>query len=164
MNNSEGNEDNKLKKTFKKMADSTDFDDFADKLQEYIDEEEKEVYSEIVRREYRYPVNIGRIEDRNGFNRVKGSCGDTMQFFIKIKDKILENVKFQTDGCGITIAAGSKLTKIVMGKNIDEIMKMESQDLTDALHGLPPEHLHCSALAMDTLKGAIENYLKNNSK
>ena len=138
-----------------------DFDDFAQSLQNYIDEEEEALYSEKVRKEYRSPVNIGTLKQPDGKARFTGPCGDTMEFYVAIADNNIEDIKFQTNGCGITVAAGSMLTKLVKGKKIKSALAIESEELTDALDGLPPDNEHCSLLAVTTLRMAIAEYLHN---
>ena len=95
-----------------------DFDDFAKSLQDFVDEEEESLYSEKVRNEYRSPINLGTLKDPEGKARFTGPCGDTMEFYVAISNNSIEDIKFQTNGCGITVAAGSMLTRMVKGKKI----------------------------------------------
>ncbi|MFH1456867.1 MAG: iron-sulfur cluster assembly scaffold protein, partial [Patescibacteria group bacterium] len=87
-------------------------------------------------------------------------CGDVMKIYLKIKDDIIKDIKFETLGCGAAIASTSMLTDLVKGKNIDEALKITKQDVADALGGLPKPKVHCSVLAVDGLKEAVEDYRK----
>ena len=144
----------------KKLGTIEDFDDFVDKLQMYIDKEEEELYSEIVRNEYRNPTNVGTIEHNNGTAQMNSDCGDTMQFDLLVENEMISDVKF-TATCGVTTATGSMLSKLIKGKKISEALKLTAKHLINALDGLPPENLHAAGLAVRTLKSAIKNYEKN---
>jgi nitrogen fixation NifU-like protein len=137
------------------------FDDFAKSLQAFIDEEEEELYSEKVRKEYRSPVNLGILKEPDGKARFTGPCGDTMEFYVSISNDSIKDIKFQTNGCGITVAAGSMLTRLVKGRKIKSVLAIEPEYLTNALDGLPPDNEHCSLLAVTTLRMAITEYLHN---
>jgi nitrogen fixation NifU-like protein len=143
----------------KKLGKVEDFDDFVDKLQMYIDKEEEALYSEIVRKEYRNPTNVGTIENNNGTAKLNSDCGDTMQFDILVENKIISDVKF-TATCGVTTATGSMLSKLVKFCCIDEAEKLTVKHLVNALDGLPVENIHAAGLAIRTLKSAIKNYKK----
>ena len=110
---------------------------------------------------FRNPRNMGEIPDADGVGTVGNPiCGDMMKIFIKVKDNRLEDVKFKTFGCGAAIATSSMITELAKGKTIDEAMKITRSDVADALEGLPPIKMHCSNLAADGLRAAIEDYLK----
>lgn len=142
----------------KKLGNIDDFDDFVDKLQNLIDKEEEELYSETVRKEYRNPTNVGTIENNNGTAKLNSDCGDTMQFDLLIENKIISDVKFKAT-CGVTTATGSMLSKLVKGKRIDEVKSnLTAKHLVQALDGLPVENIHAAGLAVRTLKTAIKNY------
>ena len=97
--------------------------------------------------------------------QIKGSCGDTMKFSLKIKNEVIEEAWFWTDGCGATIASGNMLTKIILGKNLKEASAVTSKQLISALDSLPKENLHCAVLAVHTLRKSIKNYyMKNHEK
>jgi len=104
---------------------------------------------------------MGEIPDADGVGTVGNPiCGDMMQIFIKVKDNRLEDVKFKTFGCGAAIATSSMITELAKGKTIEEALKITRADVADALEGLPPIKMHCSNLAADGLRVAIEDYLK----
>ena len=136
------------------------FEKLLEELQRKIEYDEEETYSKVVIREYRNPSNFGVIENPDALGEVKGPCGDTMKMSLRIEDRKIRDACFWTDGCGATIACGSMLTKMIKGENLEEAADITSERLIDALEGLPEEHIHCSKLAVDTLKKAIENYNK----
>ena len=133
-----------------------DIERLLEELQRKVEYEEEQKYSEVVIREYRNPSNFGVIEKPDAIGEIKGPCGDTMKFTLNINNGILINARFWTDGCGATIACGSMLTKMIKGKSIKEIINIKEEQLTNALDGLPEEHMHCSRLAVNTLKKAIK--------
>ena len=140
------------------MSDSEDHSEFekmVKDIQKKITREEEALYSEKVLEEYRNPKNVGRMENPDAFAAVKGSCGDTMEFYLEIEGDVVKRIEFMTDGCGATVACGSKLTKMVKGKNIHEIGRIEEEDLIEALDGLPEENLHCAELSIKTLREAL---------
>ena len=119
------------------------------------------MYSQKVMEHFKNPRNMGEIPDADGVGTVGNPiCGDMMKIFIKVKDNRLEDVKFKTFGCGAAIATSSMITELAKGKTIDEAMKITRADVADALEGLPPIKMHCSNLAADGLRAAIEDYLK----
>ena len=132
-------------------------DELVEQLQSTIDEEEAKVFSEKTLQEARQPSNLGPLEDANAKARRTGTCGDTMEFFVKVEGDRLLEVTFITDGCGATVACGSMLTKMAKGRTVDEVMALRDADLIDNLDGLPEENLHCARLAMDTLHGAVHS-------
>ncbi len=119
------------------------------------------MYSEKVMEHFRNPRNVGEIEDPSGVGEVGNpQCGDVMKLFIKVAgDKIIE-AKFQTFGCGAAIATSSMVTEMVKGKTLDEALKISNEMVAEALDGLPPVKMHCSVLAEEALRGAIEDYRK----
>jgi nitrogen fixation NifU-like protein len=134
------------------------FQKAADELQELIMEDAKKVYSEKVIERWLNPKNLGKIRTPDGFAKIKGPCGDTMQISFKVKDHKISKIRFRTDGCASSIAAGSMATELAMGKTIEEVVKISPQMILDALDGLPEESVHCALLASNTLKEAIKNY------
>ena len=136
------------------------FEKFLEELQQKIEYVEEETYSEIVIREYRNPSNFGVLENPDSIGKIKGPCGDTMKFTIKIKNETIIESRFWTDGCGATIACGSMLTKMIKDKSLNEASKITSSHLLEALEGLPKEHHHCTVLAIKTLQAGIKNYFK----
>ena len=119
------------------------------------------MYSEKVMEHFSNPRNVGEIEDADGVGTVGNPvCGDLMTIYIKIKDNIIEDIKFKTFGCGAAIATSSMVTEMAMGKTIEEALEITRNDVANELEGLPPVKMHCSNLAADALQAAIEDYKK----
>ncbi|MBW2562842.1 MAG: Fe-S cluster assembly scaffold protein NifU [Deltaproteobacteria bacterium] len=117
------------------------------------------MYNKTVMDHFRNPRNVGVIEDADGVGEVGNPiCGDMMSIYLKIKDEHIEDIKFQTFGCGSAIAVSSMLTEIAMGKSIGEAKKITNKDVAEALEGLPKNKLHCSNLGADALQLAIKDY------
>ena len=117
------------------------------------------MYNEVVMDHFRNPRNVGTIEDADGIGEVGNPlCGDMMTIYLKIADDRIEDIKFQTFGCGSAIAVSSMLTEITKGKTIAEAKKITNKDVANALEGLPKNKLHCSNLGADALQLAIKNY------
>lgn len=123
--------------------------------------EENEMYSDKVLDHFKSPRNVGEIADADGVGKVGNPvCGDVMFIYIKVKDDIITDIKFKTLGCGAAIATSSMITEMARGKTIEEAKKISRGDVAEALDGLPPQKMHCSNLASDGLKAAIEDYEK----
>ncbi|MFW6161012.1 MAG: Fe-S cluster assembly scaffold protein NifU [Acidobacteriota bacterium] len=119
------------------------------------------IYSEKVMDHFQNPRNVGKIENADGIGKVGNPvCGDMMTFYIKVKDDRIEDVKFQTFGCGAAIAVSSMVSEMAKGRNLDEAMKITNRIVADELGGLPKNKMHCSNLGADALHKAIENYLE----
>ena len=119
-------------------------------------------YTEAVMEHYENPKNVGVVEGANGTGVVGNpSCGDVMKLTVLIKDDIIEDCKFKTFGCGAAIATSSMVTEMVIGKNIEEALKISNKKVAEALGGLPKVKMHCSVLAEDALKAAIDDYRKH---
>jgi len=136
-----------------------EFDDPFKELEQSVVEDMKKIYSEKTIDHFLNPRNLGEIPAPDGFGRVTGSCGDTMQIYLKVRDSRVMNASFWTDGCGPSIASGSMVTEMAKEKSVLEAQKITQQDILDALGGLPEESLHCALLAANTLKEAIRDYL-----
>jgi len=120
------------------------------------------LYSGKVMEHFKNPRNVGEIENPDGVGHVGNPvCGDIMELYIKIKDGIIVDAKFKTFGCGAAIATSSMVTEMVKGKRIEEALKISNKAVAEALDGLPPVKMHCSVLAEDALKSAIEDYLEH---
>jgi nitrogen fixation NifU-like protein len=118
-------------------------------------------YSKKVMDHFIHPRNVGEIEKPDGYGKVGNPvCGDVMEIFIKVKEDIIKDIKFKTFGCGSAIATSSMITELAKGKHVDEAIKITRQDVADELDGLPSKKMHCSNLAADALKAAIEDYKK----
>ena len=122
------------------------------------------LYSEKVMDHFRNPRNVGVIEDADGVGEVGNPvCGDIMKIYLKINDEqIIDDVKFETFGCGSAIASSSMATELIMGKPVSEALQLTNKAVTEALDGLPPHKLHCSVLAEEAIKSAVKNYYDNN--
>ncbi len=120
------------------------------------------MYTEKVLDHFQNPRNVGEIEDASGVGTVgNAKCGDIMQISIKVNDqKIIEDVKFKTFGCGAAIATSSMATEMIKGKSIDEALKLTNSAVVEALEGLPPQKIHCSVLAEEAVKAAVDDYYK----
>ncbi len=124
-----------------------------------------EEYSQKVMDHFMNPRNVGIIEDADAIGEVGNSrCGDIMKMYLKIKDNVIEDVKFQTFGCGAAVATSSMVTELVKGKTIEEALKITNKTVAEALDGLPPIKMHCSNLAEEAIRSAIEDYRKKNEK
>ncbi|MDO4543053.1 MAG: Fe-S cluster assembly scaffold protein NifU [Clostridia bacterium] len=124
------------------------------------------MYTEKVLDHFQNPRNVGEIEDASGIGTVgNAKCGDIMQISIKVNDDdIIEDVKFKTFGCGAAVATSSMATELIKGKSIDEALKLTNSAVVEALEGLPPQKIHCSVLAEEAIKAAIEDYNKKKTK
>ena len=117
------------------------------------------LYSEKVMDHFLHPRNVGVIEDANAIGEVgNAKCGDIMKMYLKIKDDIVEDVKFETFGCGSAIASSSMATEMIKGKPLSEVRNLTNKAVTEALDGLPAHKIHCSVLAEEAIQAAIEDY------
>ena len=117
------------------------------------------MYSAKVIEHFQNPRNVGEIEDADGVGTVgNASCGDIMSIYIKVEDDIITDIRFKTFGCGAAIATSSITTELVKGRTIAEAERLTRNQVAEALDGLPPIKMHCSNLATDALRAAIENY------
>ena len=118
------------------------------------------LYSDTVMDHFRNPRNVGEIEQANGVGEVGNArCGDIMKIYLDVNDDgIIENVKFQTFGCGSAIASSSMATELIKGKHISEAVKLTNQAVVEALDGLPAQKVHCSVLAEEAVKAAVRDY------
>ena len=117
------------------------------------------LYSEKVMDHFRNPRNVGVIENADGVGEVgNAKCGDIMKIYLKIENDIIEDVKFETFGCGSAIASSSMATELIKGKPLSEALQLTNKAVAEALDGLPPQKMHCSVLAEEAIKGAIEDY------
>ena len=117
------------------------------------------LYSEKVMDHFQHPRNLGKMEDADGIGEVgNAKCGDIMKMYIKVKDGIITDVKFNTFGCGSAIATSSMATELVKGKPITEAVKLTNRAVVEALDGLPTHKIHCSVLAEEAIKAALADY------
>ena len=121
------------------------------------------LYSDIVMDHFMHPRNVGEIENPDGVGQVgNAKCGDIMKMYLKIRDNVIQDVKFETFGCGSAIASSSMATEMIKGKTIDQALAVTNRQVVDALGGLPAHKLHCSVLAEESIKSAIKNYYDRN--
>ncbi|MBQ4610889.1 MAG: Fe-S cluster assembly scaffold protein NifU [Clostridia bacterium] len=120
------------------------------------------MYTEKVLDHFSNPRNMGEVEGANGIGTVgNAKCGDIMQISLKINDEgIIEDVGFKTFGCGAAIATSSMATEMIKGKTIEEALQLSNSAVVEALEGLPPAKIHCSVLAEEAVKAALEDYYK----
>lgn len=123
------------------------------------------MYSEIVMDHFRNPRNVGHMENADGVGQVGNpKCGDIMKIYLKIKDELIEDVKFETFGCGSAIASSSMATELIKGKSIHEAVELTNKAVIEALGGLPPVKVHCSVLAEQAVKSALYDYAQKTNK
>ncbi len=121
------------------------------------------LYTSTVMDHFMNPRNVGSIEDADGVGEVgNAKCGDIMKMYLKIKDGVIDDVKFETFGCGSAIASSSMATEIIKGKTIEEALSVTNKDVVAALGGLPDYKLHCSVLAEESIKSAVKDYYDRN--
>ena len=121
------------------------------------------LYSEKVMDHFRNPRNVGVIENADGVGEVgNAKCGDIMRMYIKVKDGVITDVKFNTFGCGSAIATSSMATELIKGKPIEEALELSNKAVVEALDGLPAYKLHCSVLAEEAVKAAVKDYYDKN--
>ena len=121
------------------------------------------LYSEKVMDHFMNPRNVGTIEDASGVGEVgNAKCGDIMKIYLKIENDIIEDVKFETFGCGSAIASSSMATEMIMGKSIHEALELTNKAVAEALDGLPAHKMHCSVLAEEAIKNALKDYYDRN--
>ena len=121
------------------------------------------LYSDKVMDHFRNPRNVGEIPDADGVGEVgNAKCGDIMKMYLKIKDNVIQDVKFETFGCGSAIASSSMATEMIKGKTTDEALAVTNRQVVDALGGLPAHKLHCSVLAEEAVKSALKDYYDKN--
>ena len=130
-----------------------------EQFEELIRAEMRKSYSETVIDHAMNPRNLGDMDNADGFGKVTGPCGDTMEIWLKVRNGNIAQATFLTDGCGTSVASGSMATELAKGRSITETQRIGQQDVLNALGGLPEESVHCALLAADTLKAAIKDYL-----
>ena len=117
------------------------------------------LYREKVMDHFRNPRNVGSMENPSGVGEVgNAKCGDIMRIYLKIDNDIIEDVKFETFGCGSAIASSSMATELIKGKPVEEALQLSNQAVVEALDGLPPQKIHCSVLAEEAVQAAVKDY------
>ncbi|MDH3775367.1 MAG: iron-sulfur cluster assembly scaffold protein [Deltaproteobacteria bacterium] len=139
-------------------------DDFVDKLQEQIFEETRVAYGEEVFSRWQDPKFMGRMTDASSVGRITGTCGDTMEIYLRIRDEKIQETSFFTDGCGSSVACGSIAAELATGKEFDEVGLIGGDTILEVLKGLPEEEHHCAYLAAETLQVALHEWMLQGSK
>ena len=122
------------------------------------------LYTDIVMDHFMHPRNVGEIPNADGVGEVgNAKCGDIMKMYLEINGNVIEDVKFETFGCGSAIASSSMATELIKGKTIDEALAVTNKQVVDALGGLPAHKLHCSVLAEESIKSAVKDYYDRNN-
>ncbi len=121
------------------------------------------LYSEKVMDHFKNPRNVGVIENADGVGEVgNAKCGDIMKIYLKIRNDVVEDVKFETFGCGSAIASSSMATEMIKGKPLSQVLAVTNKAVAEALDGLPPVKMHCSVLAEEAIKAAVKDYYDRN--
>lgn len=121
-------------------------------------------YSEKVIDHFTNPRNVGEIENASGVGTVgNAKCGDIMRIYLDIKDGIIKDAKFKTFGCGAAVATSSMATELIIGKTVEEALKVTNEAVMEALNGLPPVKVHCSVLAEEAIHAALKDYAEKNN-
>lgn len=141
-----------------------DFDDFVRDLQDQIFEETRAAYGEVAFQRWRKPLYMGRIELADGYGRVTGSCGDTVEIFLRFEKGKVKHASFQTDGCGSSTVCGSFAAELALGKTPDELTEISGETILEILGGLPEEDRHCAFLAADALQESLRNFMMNQNR
>lgn len=116
-------------------------------------------YTEEVMEHYRNPKNVGKIDDADAIGEAGSlTCGDALKIYLKIKDGVVVDAKFQTFGCGSAVASSSMLTEMIIGKPLEDVKKITNKDIAEKLGGLPPEKMHCSVMGHEALENALSQY------
>lgn len=123
------------------------------------------LYNEKVIEHFKNPRNVGEMENPDGIGHVGNPvCGDIMEVYIKVNDGTIVDARFKTFGCVAAIATSSMVTEMVKGKSVEEALELSNRAVAEALDGLPPAKMHCSVLAEEALRSAIEDYLSKSKK
>jgi nitrogen fixation NifU-like protein len=139
---------------------SDKLDDFLTNLQDEIFQDTRKIYGEKAYQRWRNPLYMNSMQNPDGYGRITGPCGDTMEIYLKFKEGRVSDASFQTDGCGPSQICGSFAAELALGKNTDELKEITNETILNVIGGLPEEDQHCALLASNTLKEAIANYVK----
>jgi len=132
---------------------------FVQQLQDQIFEETKKVFGETVYKRWREPLFMGTLDDPDGHAKIKGTCGDSIEIFLKFKNGRVTKASFQTDGCGPSVVCGSYAAEMAVGKDPDELSEITGQIILEQLGGLPEENEHCAFLAAESLQQALHDFM-----
>ena len=134
-------------------------DDFIDGLQGQIFEETRSVYGELAFERWQNILYLGPMDEPDGYARITGSCGDTMEIFLKIENDRVQKASFQTDGCGTSAVCGSFAAEMALDKTPDELVEVTGEKILEILGGFPKDDEHCAFLAAETLQEALNDYM-----
>jgi len=135
------------------------FDNFVQKLQKQIYKDTKETYGIAAFERWLNPLYMGSIDNPDGYARVKGSCGDTMEIFLKFENERVMGASYRTDGCGSSNVCGSFAAEMALGRSPDELLEITGEAILEKLGGLPKEEEHCAFLSAETLQEALNDYM-----
>lgn len=141
-----------------------EFNAMVDKIQDEVFAEAKNVLGAKGFDRWRNPKFCGKMEDADSFARMKGSCGDTMEMYLKFSGDCVERASYVTDGCGSSSVAGSFAAELAMGKNVEQIFEMSGSDVLETIGSFPEAEEHCAYLAMETLHEALNQYMVDQAK
>ena len=141
-----------------------DFNAFADKIQEEVFADAKDVLGEKGFDRWRNPKFCGIMKDSDSFAKVKGSCGDTMEMYLKVNGECVEQVSYMTDGCASSSVAGSFTAELATGKNIEQVFEMSGADILKEIGSFPEADEHCAYLAVEALQKTLNNYMVAQAK
>lgn len=141
-----------------------DFDKFTKNLQNQIYEETRESYGDVAFKRWLNPLFMGPMDNPDGYGCINGSCGDTMQIYLRFKGDKVKDASFETDGCGSSTLCGSFAAELAFGKTPDEIIDITGETIINILGGLPEEESHCAFLAAETLQEALDHYMKRKNQ
>ena len=137
-----------------------ELDDFIDGLQNWILDETRAEFGDVAFERWQNPIYVGALDIPDGHGRVTGSCGDTMQIFLKFEDNKVKEATFLTDGCGSSTVCGSFAAELALGKTPDELVQITGETILEILGRFPEESRHCAFLAAETLQDALDDYMK----
>jgi len=143
---------------------SNDIDDFIQKFQEEMLEQARKTYGDVFFERWQNPAYMGFMADADTVSLLKGSCGDSMQIFLKFKNGLVEKASFQTDGCAPSIVCGSFAAELSMGKSPEELLDIHAGTIVDKIGILPQEVQHCAFLAAATVHSAVDKYMMKQVK
>ena len=141
---------------------SNSLDEFADRLQEEVNQEVIQKYGEIVYERWTNPRFGGRMENPTGYGRVTGNCGDTMEIFLRLVGGLVSDASFTTDGCGCSAVCASVACELAIGKELEKVVDVTGETILKVLGGLPEDDVHCAFLAAETLQEAIDDCMHQN--
>jgi nitrogen fixation NifU-like protein len=137
-----------------------EFDEFARALQDHIYEETRKAYGQLAFERWLKPLYVGAMSNPEGYGRIKGTCGDTMEIFLRFENERVKEATFRTDGCGSSTVCGSFAAELAHGRNPDEIAEITGEMILGVLGGMPKEDRHCAFLAAETLQEALDDFMR----